>query len=105
MSIEDLRRLGVLVENGETEVEPASRVDLRWFVASGLLGLASCVVMALGNGGVWTWIGLGVFLASLGVFIKVNFAGAARSAAGLAPTSNGAMEEPDTRPDDAPSPS
>ncbi|MHC5001834.1 MAG: hypothetical protein ACYTJ0_01810 [Planctomycetota bacterium] len=73
MSLEDLRRMGLLRD--EDDVAPvaahvAPRVALT--VATALVALVGCVAMVFGDGGAVTWVGVVAFLAGLFAFIAVN---------------------------------
>ena len=76
MSIEDLKRLGVLVESPVGERDKArSRVSLPWFILTAALAVGGCILMPVGRGEWLTWIGLGLFLVGLMGFIAANMAG------------------------------
>ncbi len=73
MSVSDLKKLGLLRPESEWSGKGVGRsaypVRTAFF---GLLGLAGCVGMVLGDGGAWTWIGLAVFMVMLTLFVIVN---------------------------------
>jgi hypothetical protein len=73
MSIRDLRKLGLLKPESEwTDRLPGSNVIgfLAFFWT--ILAIGGCVLMVFGDGGGWTWVGLGSFAAALVGFIRQN---------------------------------
>jgi hypothetical protein len=73
MSLKDLRKLGLL--RPETEWSgrvPRTTVRSVSAGASAILGGAGCMAMVVGDGGLWTWLGLAGFGVALLVFTIVN---------------------------------
>ncbi len=65
MSLEDLERAGLLLprkEWGKRNLQ--STVNKPLLAACGLLAIVSTVLMYWGDGGSYTWIGAGLFLAA-----------------------------------------
>jgi hypothetical protein len=73
MSLSDLRKMGLLKpENEWTSQLPHSPVSGIAATTWMLLAAAGCTGMALGDGGRWTWIGLGAFAVALVFFVTLN---------------------------------
>lgn len=78
MSLEDLRRMGLLREGAsETDPGPRSGVSLPAMLGTAAVAIAGAAAMVLGDGGALTWIGIVAFLAGLFGFIWVNVRGVA----------------------------
>ncbi|MCG3179327.1 MAG: hypothetical protein BIFFINMI_01661 [Phycisphaerae bacterium] len=76
MSLEHLKHAGVLLPKEQWgEKQLRSRVPRWLLVACGLSALAGCAVMYFGDGGGWTWAGLGLFFVSLAGFGVLNLRG------------------------------
>jgi len=73
MSIRDLRKMGLLKPESEwSEQPPQSCVG---GVSAGfwlVLAVSGCGLMIMGDGGLWTWVGLGGFSVSLCGFVRLN---------------------------------
>lgn len=79
MSLEDLRNMGLLrPETAWDGRHQPTGVVVPLMSAAAVLGAAGCVAIALGNGGLITWLGVGAFLAGLFGFIGVNLRGIGR---------------------------
>jgi hypothetical protein len=73
MSLKDLRKLNLLRPEPEwSGTVPRSNVNVILAAITGAAGIAGCVFMAIGNGGMMTWIALGVFGVALMTFTAVN---------------------------------
>ena len=73
MSLTDLRKLDLLRPEEEWSGRtPRSTVHVSLAGVAAAMGLGSCVLMALGDGGVPTWIGIAVFSVALVAFTIVN---------------------------------
>jgi len=73
MSLTDLRKLDLLRPETEWSGQvPKSAVRTLSAAAAALLGGAGCVAMVIGDGGLWTWLGLTAFGVALAVFTAVN---------------------------------
>ena len=73
MSVSDLKKLGLLRPESEWSGKGLGRSAYPWRTAFfGLLGLAGCAAMVLGDGGALTWIGLACFMVMLALFVIVN---------------------------------
>lgn len=69
MTLEDLEAAGVLLpreEWGERSLMTTTNKPV--LVALGALAVAACVLMYVGDGSLWTWIGAGAFLGILILF-------------------------------------
>ena len=73
MSVSDLQKLGLL--RPESKWDPKHTRSfvprLSWMFLV-LLSIGGCVMIALGNGGVVTWVGLLIFSVSLVCFVCMN---------------------------------
>ena len=73
MSVSDLKKLGLLRPESEWSGKGVGRSAYPLRTALfGVLGLAGCGAMVVGDGGMWTWIGLAVFMLMLALFVFVN---------------------------------
>lgn len=73
MSLEDLRRAGVLLpedEWGERSLETTAHVPA--LAAIGIAAVASIAMMYVGAGRALTWIGTGLYLVSLAAFTWIS---------------------------------
>ena len=73
MSVSDLQKLGLL--RPESDWDPKhtrSYVPLLLWLVMAVLAVGGCVLLVLGNGGVATWIGLGIFSIALVGFVLMN---------------------------------
>lgn len=70
MPLEDLEEHGVLLSEEERGTHPSTALTpaVPALIASAL-AVAGCVAMFIGDGRLWTWIGLGAF--SLGFFALI----------------------------------
>ena len=69
MSLEDLEDAGVLLpreEWGKHEIK--SRQNKLLILLPAVVAVVSVVLMYWGNGRLWTWVGLGLFLVALFAF-------------------------------------
>ena len=73
MSVSDLQKLGLLRPESEWGGHDVGRsvYPLRTG-ALAAVGICGCVAMALGDGALWTWLGLTGFLVALVIFVWVN---------------------------------
>ena len=73
MSLKDLRKLNLLRPEPEwSGTVPRSNVNVVLAGLTGAAGVAGCVLMAIGDGGMLTWIAAGVFGLALAGFTAVN---------------------------------
>lgn len=73
MGIEKLERGGFLLpERLQGNLSLRSPVNRPLFLLVGVLGYASCAVMYLGRGRVWTWFGVVGFLLALFAFLWIG---------------------------------
>lgn len=69
MGIEKLEREGFLLpEEARGKIPLESTIDKPLFLLTGALGWGSCILAWWGDGGRWTWIGLGGFFVALYAF-------------------------------------
>lgn len=79
MSYADLKEHDIFLpeeEWGDLDLETS--VSVPALVASFVLGAVSCVMMAVGGGGLWTWIGAVLFIGFMFAFALVSNAGIER---------------------------
>lgn len=74
MSLEDLRRMGLLKSDADRDVAPPS-LHLPTVLATAGLAIGGCAAMWFGDGGVWLVVGLLAFVTGLFGFIAVNLRG------------------------------
>ena len=76
MSLSDLQKMKLLRPESEWSGAPArSEVQSILAFLTGMLGIAGCVLMIVGDGHLLTWIGLAMFAMALGSFTWVNLKG------------------------------
>ena len=79
MPLEDLEEHGVLLSEEERGTHPSASLTAKTPVlVASALAVAGCIAMFLGNGRLWTWIGLGAF--SVGFFTIIVLSDRAVSA-------------------------
>lgn len=79
MSYEDLKQHDIFLPEEEWgDLDLNTSVSVPALVASFLLGAVSCLMMALGGGGPWTWIGAVLFIGFMFAFALVSNAGIER---------------------------
>ena len=72
MSMKDLEEMGILLpENKWGQSDLHTTVDKIQLVASGLLALGAVICGYTGNGGLLTWIGVGMFFIFVGWFTRI----------------------------------
>ncbi len=70
MSLKDLEKMGLLKPEKEwVQGELTSTASPRLLLIISIVAVVGCVVIAVGNGGLWTWIGIIAFLTSLTAFV------------------------------------
>ena len=80
MSVSDLQKLGLL--RPESDWDPKhtrSFVPLFIWLIMAVMAIGGCVMLVLGDGGILTWIGLGVFSIALIGFVLMNIASVNRA--------------------------
>jgi hypothetical protein len=76
MSLEDLKRMGLLQQEiEEGAAPPRTSVSIMAFLATTVLSLVGCAGMVVGDGGTLTWLGIAAFAGGLFGFIAVNLRG------------------------------
>ena len=76
MSLSDLQKMKLLRPESEWSGEPArSSVHSILAFLTGMIGIAGCALMIVGDGHFLTWIGLLMFSFALGSFTWVNLKG------------------------------
>ncbi len=76
MSYEDLKEHGIFLPEKEWgELDLATSVNLPALVVTFVVGIVSCVLMAIGGGHLWTWIGAGAFIIFIYAFALISNAG------------------------------
>ena len=76
MSLSDLEKMKLLRPKDEwTGTSERSKVQPVYALVTSAVGIAGCVLMAVGNGHAMTWIGLLMFTVALVVFTWVNLRG------------------------------
>lgn len=72
MSIEDLEQHGVLLPKEEEGIHSKETTvpELPLMLAF-LISVAGCIMTYLGNGNIWSWIGIGSFLISFFLLILI----------------------------------
>lgn len=73
MSQEDLENAGLLLPKklwGRTQF--GSTVNIYALITAGVLGLGSCVLIYIGSGSWFTWLGIGVYFLFLGIFLFIS---------------------------------
>ncbi|MFB6098683.1 MAG: hypothetical protein ABEK84_06160 [Salinibacter sp.] len=79
MSYDDLKEHDIFLpeeEWGDLDLETS--VSIPTLIATFVLGAVSCVMMVLGGGGPWTWIGAVLFIGFMFAFALVSNAGIER---------------------------
>ena len=73
MSMKDLEEMGILLpENKWGQSDLHTTVDKIQLVASGLLALGAVILGYMGNGGLLTWVGVGMFFIFVGWFTQIS---------------------------------
>ncbi len=73
MSMKELEEMGILLpENKWGQSDLHTSVDKIQLVASGLLALGAVICSYVGNGGLLTWIGVGMFFIFVGWFTRIS---------------------------------
>ena len=73
MSVSDLQKLGLLKPENEWNGKGVGRSAAPLVsMLLGVISISSCVAMVLGDGSMWTWIGLIAFSAALACFVFVH---------------------------------
>ncbi len=73
MSLRDLRRLGVLLPHEEWGAyDLRTTVNKPAMIAAGTLAVLAMVCMYAGDGGVLTFVGIGMFLAFMALITRVS---------------------------------
>ncbi len=73
MSLRDLKQMGLLrPENKWSDTPPKSHVCAWLALLWCLMALGGCTLMVIGDGGLWTWIGLALFAIALVAFVRTN---------------------------------
>ncbi len=73
MSMKDLEEMGILLpENKWGQSDLHTTVDKIQLVASGLLALGAVILGYVGNGGLLTWVGVGMFFMFVGWFTRIS---------------------------------
>ena len=74
MALRDLDQLGLLLPRKHWGHRPRASLRTTVFtVLASLLGLAAAAMIWFGQGGTLTFVGLGLFLMDLGLFLVVTF--------------------------------
>lgn len=70
MSLKDLEKMGLLKPEKEwVQGEATSTASPILLLIIALTAVLGCIAIGLGNGGLWTWIGILVFLIALTAFV------------------------------------
>ena len=76
MALERLARDGFLLpKSARGKLALDGSIRRAPFVLLGVMGFASCLLMYLGDGGGWTWVGVIAFHAFLAAFLAVSLRG------------------------------
>ena len=73
MSMKDLEEMGILLpENKWGQSDLHTTVDKIQLGASGLLALGAVILGYMGNGGLLTWVGVGMFFIFVAWFTRIS---------------------------------
>lgn len=79
MSYEELKEHNIFLPEEEWgKLDLSASVNLPALVGAFVLAIVSCVLMVIGGGGLWTWVGAAIFVVFMFSFMIVSNAGIER---------------------------